>query len=70
MFLFLLFKLLIKPIKYRLVLGELTAKQSANLKVLASVLLYVGRRAVNSMSQILVRHEKEKEAFSCSFSCF
>ncbi|CAF3539007.1 unnamed protein product [Adineta steineri] len=45
--------LLTKPIKYRLLLGQLTPTQSASLKVLASILFYVGRRAVKSSPQIL-----------------
>ncbi|CAF2525734.1 unnamed protein product [Rotaria sp. Silwood2] len=45
--------LLLKPVKYRLILGHLTSHQSANLKVLASVMLYIGRRAVGSKSHIL-----------------
>ncbi|UJR35904.1 hypothetical protein I4U23_028647 [Adineta vaga] len=45
--------LLTKPIKYRLLLGQLTPNQAASLKVLASVIFYVGRRAVKSHPQIL-----------------
>ena len=48
-----------KPIKYRLMLGQLTDTQSDNLKVLASVMFYVGRRVVKSIPQILVCN-KEK----------
>jgi len=59
--LFLLLQLLIKPIKYRLMLGQLTSAQSASLKVLASVMLYVGRRAVKSTPQILVRDRKKEK---------
>jgi len=50
----LLLQLLIKPIKYRLVLGQLTPSQSASLKVLSSVMLYLGRRTAGPNSQILV----------------
>ncbi|CAF3488260.1 unnamed protein product [Rotaria sp. Silwood1] len=45
--------LLLKPVKYRLILGHLTSNQSINLKVLASVMLYIGRRTVGSKSHIL-----------------
>ncbi|CAF3561273.1 unnamed protein product [Adineta steineri] len=45
--------LLIKPIKYRLILGQLTENQSISLKVLSSVLFYLGRRTVRPKSQIL-----------------
>jgi hypothetical protein len=43
-----------KPVKYRLMLGQLTNTQLASLKVLASVFFYVGRRAAKSIPQILV----------------
>lgn len=43
-----------KPIKYRLMLGQLSAIQTSSLKVLASVILYVGRRAAKTIPQILV----------------
>ncbi|CAF2052016.1 unnamed protein product [Rotaria magnacalcarata] len=57
--------LLIKPIKYRFLLGELPTNQSASLKVLASVIFYVGRRAVKSISQILaLPHEWESSLYS------
>ncbi|CAF2650945.1 unnamed protein product [Rotaria sp. Silwood2] len=57
--------LLIKPIKYRFMLGELTTNQAASLKVLASVMLYVGRRAVKSIPQILtLPHEWESSLYS------
>ncbi|CAF0753356.1 unnamed protein product [Rotaria sp. Silwood1] len=57
--------LLIKPIKYRFMLGELTTNQAASLKVLASVILYVGRRAVKSIPQILtLPHEWESSLYS------
>ncbi|UJR10133.1 hypothetical protein I4U23_014352 [Adineta vaga] len=45
--------LLIKPIKYRLILGQLTSSQSTSLKVLSSVMLYLGRRTAGSKSEIL-----------------
>ena len=55
LFLFLFFfKLLIKPIKYRLILGQLQSNQSVNLKILASVMLYLGRRTAGPKSHILV----------------
>ena len=50
----LLFQLLIKPVKYRLILGQLKPNQSASLKVLASIILYIGRRVVGGKSQMLV----------------
>jgi hypothetical protein len=50
-----LFKLLLKPIKYRLLLGELTPHQSANSKVLASMIFYIGRQAASVHSHVLVR---------------
>ncbi|CAM2713429.1 unnamed protein product [Rotaria socialis] len=57
--------LLIKPIKYRFLLGELPTNQAASLKVLASVILYVGRRAVKSISQILaLPHEWAPSLYS------
>lgn len=43
-----------KPIKYRLMLGQLSTIQTSSLKVLASVILYVGRRAAKTIPQILV----------------
>ncbi|CAF1206680.1 unnamed protein product [Rotaria sordida] len=45
--------LLLKSIKYRLTLGHVTSNQSINLKVLASVMLYIGRRAVGTKSHML-----------------
>jgi hypothetical protein len=45
-----------KPIKYRLLLGQLPNTQTESLKVLASVMFYVGRRAAKSIPQILVRN--------------
>ncbi|CAF1118617.1 unnamed protein product [Rotaria sordida] len=45
--------LLLKSIKYRLTLGHVTSNQSINLKVLASVMLYIGRRAVGTKAHIL-----------------
>lgn len=50
-----------KPIKYRLILGQLTDTQTASLKVLASVMFYVGRRAAKSVPQILVCNKNEKK---------
>jgi len=41
-------------------LGELTNNQTASLKVLASVMLYVGRRVAKSIPQILVYNIKKK----------
>lgn len=49
-----------KPIKYRLMLGQLSTAQTDSLKVLASVMFYVGRRAAKSIPQILVCHQREK----------
>ena len=60
------FQLLIKPIKYRLLLGQLTASQAANSKVLASVILYVARRAVGVAPSILVRQGKRTRHRSLS----
>lgn len=48
-----------KPIKYRLILGQLSPTQSSSLKVLASIMLYVGRRVAKSIPQMLVCHENE-----------
>ncbi|CAM4822853.1 unnamed protein product [Rotaria magnacalcarata] len=45
--------LLLKPVKYRFILGHLTPNESISLKVLASVIFYIGRRAVGSKSQLL-----------------
>ncbi len=42
-------------------LGELTNNQTASLKVLASVMLYVGRRVAKSTPQILVCNKEKKE---------
>ena len=44
-------------------LGQLTPNQTANLKVLASVILYVGRRAAGFNSQTIVctKNENRKE---------
>lgn len=53
-FFFFFFKLLMKPIKYRLMLGQLTNPQTASLKVLATIMFYVGRRAAKTIPQILV----------------
>ncbi len=50
-------------------LGQLTNNQTDSLKVLASVMLYVGRRAAKSIPQILVCHrrkEKTNQYFFCS----
>ncbi|CAF0908494.1 unnamed protein product [Adineta ricciae] len=44
---------LVKPIKYRLVLGQITSSQSTSLKVFSSVLLYLGRRAAGTKSQLI-----------------
>ncbi|CAF4565927.1 unnamed protein product, partial [Rotaria socialis] len=52
--------LLLKPVKYRFILGHLTPNESISLKVLASVIFYIGRRAVGSKSQLLVCHRKEE----------
>jgi hypothetical protein len=41
-------------------LGELTNNQTASLKVLASVMLYIGRRVVKPTPQILVCNRKIK----------
>ncbi|CAF0730619.1 unnamed protein product [Rotaria sordida] len=57
--------LLIKPTKYRFILGELPKNQLVSLKVLASVISYIGRRAVKSSSQILtLPHEWESSLYS------
>ncbi|CAF1128025.1 unnamed protein product [Rotaria sordida] len=57
--------LLIKPTKYRFILGELPKNQLVSLKVLASVIFYIGRRAVKSSSQILtLPHEWESSLYS------
>ena len=50
-----------KPIKYRLLLGELSNAQTASLKVLATVIFYVGRRAVKSNPHILVCNKKQEK---------
>jgi hypothetical protein len=55
----LLLKLLIKPIKYRLILGQLKFNQAVGLKILASVILYIGRRVAGPKSQALVCHKKQ-----------
>jgi hypothetical protein len=48
-----------KPIKYRLILGQLSNTQTDSLKVLASVMFYVGRLAVKSTPRILVCNKKK-----------
>jgi len=48
-----------KPIKYRLILGQLSNTQTDSLKVLASVMFYVGRLAVKSTPHILVCNKKK-----------
>jgi len=42
-------------------LGQLSQNQSINLKILASVILYIGRRAAVPKSQILVCYKIENE---------
>jgi len=49
-------QLLIKPIKYRLLLGQLSDVQSDNLKILASIMFYVGRRTIRSSPGIFVKY--------------
>lgn len=57
--------LLIKPVKYRLILGRLSQNQSANLKVLASIILYVARRAAGRKNQIIAMpHEWQLSLYS------
>ncbi|CAF0732903.1 unnamed protein product, partial [Didymodactylos carnosus] len=46
--------LLCKPIKYRLMLGEISSSQQASLKILATLILYIGRRVCVQSGNILV----------------
>ena len=61
-------QLLMKPIKYRLLLGQLSPTQNSSLKVLASIMLYIGRRAAKTIPQILVCNEHTPSLSFLSFS--
>lgn len=47
-------KLLIKPVKFRLMRGDLPANQRNNLKILATVLCYVVRNVNDNTNNIMV----------------